>query len=372
MLLAAAPAKAEIFEYPYIYKSSSAMMMGGAAVAVGTGDASCMLYNPATLSEIKTTSGFEVKVPQIEFVLSKNAVDAYKDVKDALDKDNDTDKLIALNDVVNKYLGKNFHVELSGLILSMAKNMGNYALGGAVLATTHTDFKFHEGFSSSGLVDVKSLSAVGAEVGASRELFDGRLTAGAALKLFTAKTLDKTFTTYDIVKHSDDLSGYLDNETQSGNSMAVDVGLLLKPLPDNYFHPQIGFSITNVGDLNFGGSKIPMSVNVGLALKPEFEGIKGFFKNPVVAVDVVDVTKNNGVDDDIGKRIRVGAKVSLFDNRWASINMGVGLYQGYPTFGAKARFGIISASFLTYGEEVGAYAGQEEDRRYMGSLSVEW
>jgi len=49
-----------------------------------------------------------------------------------------------------------------------------------------------------------------------------------------------------------------------------------------------------------------------------------------------------------------------------------GLYQGYYTAGADLRLTIVKLMFTTYAEEVGAYAGQDEDRRYLLSVGFGW
>ena len=52
--------------------------------------------------------------------------------------------------------------------------------------------------------------------------------------------------------------------------------------------------------------------------------------------------------------------------------VSAGLYQGYPGFGADLRLLIFDLSYVTYAEEVGAYAGQDEDRRHIVMLNAGW
>ena len=49
-----------------------------------------------------------------------------------------------------------------------------------------------------------------------------------------------------------------------------------------------------------------------------------------------------------------------------------GLYQGYPTFGVDLRLFIVTLNYTTYAEEVGAYAGQDDDRRHLIALNLGW
>jgi hypothetical protein len=49
-----------------------------------------------------------------------------------------------------------------------------------------------------------------------------------------------------------------------------------------------------------------------------------------------------------------------------------GLYQGAWTAGASLRLSFLDLAFSTYAEELGAYSGQDDDRRYMASLGFNW
>jgi len=362
-----------IYEYPYIYKDPAVMGMGGAYTAVG-GSINALFYNPAGLSNIKREAGFEVTLLKFGGSLSSNFFDFANDLQDVLDIDNETEQLTAFNDLILKYLGENFHLDLQGLALGVAKNNEKLAFGFTLVGSIQANFATHQGAGTDGLLEVHQKAYAGAIAGVSYKFLEDRLKAGLGVKAFYAESLDHTFTTSEILDHQDDLDTYIeDNYLKDGTAISFDVGFIYDVAPDNYFNPQVGLSVLNIGDLDFGeAGKIPMSVNLGFALRPKFEGFHGFFKEPVFAFDVVDVTQNNGVDEDWGKRIRVGGEIKVWDNKWTTWVLRGGLYQGYPTFGTDFRLGLINFQFATYAEEVGAYAGQKEDRRYMASVSLEW
>ncbi|WP_456426479.1 hypothetical protein [Desulfurobacterium sp.] len=372
-VVTAGSAFAANFEYPYIYKDPAVMGMGGAYTAVG-GTVNSLFYNPAGLSDVKQSAGFEVTLLKLGVATSSKTKDFYNDLQDVLDIDNDTEQLTALNDLILKYLGENFHFDVETMALGIVKGGETSSFGFTLVGNVQANFATHEGAGTDGLIEVHQYAYGGIIGGYSRKFMDSRLKVGVGAKFFYAQSVDHTFTTSEIVANSDDLSDYIkDNYLETGNGFSFDFGLEYAPMPDNVLHPQIGLSVLNIGDLDFGDAgKIPMSVNLGFALKPEFNGFGGFFKEPVFALDIVDVTHNNGVDDDWGKRIRVGAEIKVWDNRFTSWVVRGGLYEGYPTFGTDFRLGVFNLQFATYAEEVGAYAGQDADRRYTGALSIEW
>jgi hypothetical protein len=48
------------------------------------------------------------------------------------------------------------------------------------------------------------------------------------------------------------------------------------------------------------------------------------------------------------------------------------MYQGYPTFGADLRLLTFLFSGTMYSEEVGAYAGQDKNTRYLVTFNFGW
>ena len=82
----------------------------------------------------------------------------------------------------------------------------------------------------------------------------------------------------------------------------------------------------------------------------------------------MDVTTAIGEDEDFGKRLHVGVEFQLP----MILSLRAGLNQGYYTLGATVDVWVFQFDFATYGEEVGTYAGQREDRRYVGQISIGW
>jgi hypothetical protein len=367
-------AKGATYEYPYLYKDPAIMGMGGAYTAVG-GSINSLFYNPAGLSNIKREAGLEVTLLKTNVSLSSNVLDFINDLQDVLDIEDENEQLTAINNLVEKYLGENFHIDAQALTLGVSKAHEKTAWGFALTGSFQANFMTHQGAGTEGLIEAHTKLYAGALAGISHKFLDGKLKAGLGAKFFYLKSIDHTFTASEIVENSDNLSDYAkDKYLKDGTAFSFDVGLIYDINPDSFWNPEVAIAVLNVGDLDFGeAGKVPMSVNLGFSLRPKLKGIKGkFFKEPTIAVDVVDVTKNNGVDSDWGKRIRVGGEIKVWENKYTAFILRTGLYQGYPTFGTDLRLGVFNLQFATYAEEIGGYAGQEEDRRYVLSASVEW
>jgi len=243
-----------------------------------------------------------------------------------------------------------------------------------VLLSVKADAQTHQGFGSEGVLELDYNSMVGVVVGLSYTVLDGRLSLGFSGKYIYRNALIHTFTAREIVEHEDNLDTYITDELAvSKSAFGFDFGAIYR-LEDiipkgKLLRPSIGFSVLNIGDLDFEeAGKIPMTLNIGITLNPEIP----VFNNWVIGFDYVDILKRFEQDEDNVKRIRFGTELKLFDNKYTDLSLRAGLYQGHPTAGIDFRLTIVRLSFTTYAEEVGAYSGQDEDRRYILSASVTW
>ncbi|WP_457622487.1 type IX secretion system membrane protein PorP/SprF [Persephonella sp.] len=374
------PAVAVTYEYPYLYKDPRAMGMGGAYVAVG-GTASSVFYNPAGLSFIKKEAGIEVDIIKASIGVSKNTLDFINDLSDALDaedgqyvsNDGDAtdDQLYAVNEVLKAYQGKNLHLDITNFssISKKGEKIG-FALG--FLASLKSDNRTHQGFGSDGVLETDSNVTAGGIFGLSYDFSvrDNRLSAGLSAKYMYRESLKHTFTSRELVENEDNLDNYITEELKkSGSAVGFDAGVIYSFSQNSFFRPSVGFSVLNIGDLDFkDAGKIPMTANVGIAVRPRI----GFLKEWIFAADYVDLLNNYEEDSDIGKRIRIGAEVKVWDTALSTFALRVGSYQGYATAGVDLRLALLTLNFTTYAEEVGAYSGQDEDRRYLLGLYLGW
>lgn len=363
-LFASAPiAGAASNEYPHIYKSPRVMGMGGANVAIG-GRFDSVFYNPAGLTRMPEYN-WEVNVLGLSGAVGEDTLDFVDDLNDAFDEEDD---LTAVTNVLKDYRGKHIHLDVSDLS-SVARNSEKLAFGLGALGTMTSDSIPQQGFGEDGLLEMHASIQYGGIGGVAYRVSD-QLSVGASLKLINKEVVDHFFTASEIIEHEDDLEDYFTDELKKdGTGVGIDAGIIYEFMQDSKFKPAVGVSIQNIGDMDFGDAgTIPMTVNVGASSTLNLP----ILQEMVVGIDYVDVFNNYEQDDDIGKRIRLGGEIGILDNTVITAAVRAGLYQGYPTFGADLRLFMVALSYTTYAEEVGAYAGQDDDRRHLVSLNVGW
>ena len=357
-------------EYPYIYKSARAMGMGGAYTAVG-GRVDSLFYNPAGLINIPQDKGWEVNLINLSAELGKNVQDVYKDAKDAADVGDlngdgktDDDRLRAMVDVLNKYRGSNLH----GLIAdfsSIGKSWDSWAFGVGGIGSAKLDTMIHQGFGEQGFAEMNANLTTGGLGGVSIGVADN-VFVGLAVKSLHRDSLTHNFSAQD---NLGDTSNLQDEYVKSGDAVGADLGVIWKFGPNSDLNPTFGASIMNVGDLKFGDAgKIPQSVNLGIAINPEIT----WSRRLTVAADYIDLLDNYKQDKDIAKRMRMGAELQLFDIWPVELALRAGVYNNAPTAGFDLRLLILSVTYAMYTEELGAYAGQDKDKRQLITLNLGW
>jgi hypothetical protein len=373
-------AETSLREYPYIYKSTRAMGMGGAYTAVG-GRVDTLFYNPAGLINIPKDKGWEVNgmlpVPalNISAEFNKNGENFFTDLTDALDTEDlnldgetDDDQLKAVNDVLAKYRGENLHLLIADFP-SIGKNYDNWAFGFGLIGSLQMNAMTHQGFGSDGLLEMNADLYYGGLGGFSMGVADN-VYAGLSLKVLHRDSLIHNFTARELVDKSDGLEDFImDDLVQSGDAFGLDAGVIWKFAPDSALRPALGASLMNIGDLDFGDAgTLPQTVNAGISINPEIS----WSRSLIVGVDYIDVFNGFKQDKDAAKRLRYGAELQLFDINPVEMALRAGMYQGQPTFGFDFRLTIVSISYAMYTEELGAYAGQDKDKRQLLTLNIGW
>jgi len=363
---------AATLEYPYLYKSPRSMGMGGAGVAIG-GKFDSVFINPANLTDMPSDN-WEVNLLSFSLGYGKNVEDFIDDIDTAsdvgdLNGDGDTsdDELTAVNNVLQEYRGANMHFDTS-VLSSLARGGDAVSWGFGALGTFRMNMVPHEGFGSGGLLEVHSALDYGYIIGAAFNK-SRKFHPGFSLKFINRDAVDHSFSAREIVENEDNLDDYLTDEVVTeGTAFGFDAGLIYE-MNDIALKPAMGFSVLNIGDLDFGeAGSIPMTLNFGISAKAELPVLGSV----LMGFDLVDVTGEFYEDSDMVKRLRMGLEVLVIDNLLSTIALRTGLYQGYGTFGADIRLTMLSLSYNTYAEEIGAYAGQRADRRHVISLAITW
>ena len=340
-------------EYPTLYRGVRPLGMGGAFTAVAD-DENALFYNPAGLSQTFETVGVDVTiplpVPLIE--VSENSVDLYNDIQDT--DMNDTGEVTAL---LKDYVGKHQHLRV-GLFPTAGFKVANVGVRIGALAQATIDADIHNPGWPEVHLDV--VQDAGLLVGAGLKLPWTGLSAGATIKVLTRNSLNEVYKATDIAADDFDVN----DDMKSGSGFSADLGLMYDIPYLSTYNPKVALVVQNVPEMSMGDAKeIKTQINAGVAVEKSFVGF-----TVIGALDYMDIGNAIDEDDDIPKRIHLGAEVKLP----VILAVRVGLNQGYMTAGATLDIWIIKLDFATYAEEVGAHAGQREDRRYAGQIVIVW
>ena len=149
-----------------------------------------------------------------------------------------------------------------------------------------------------------------------------------------------------------------------GNGYSLDLGMnLLIPGP---VQPVVSFTWRNFGVTKFmpdtDGGLTPPSERDDMTL-----GASLTFSSLLVNVTpAIDLRYLNRSDVQTTKKVSLGIELAF-----PVVEVRAGLNQGYYTAGVGVNLGLIRVDAATYGVEMGAYAGQLVDRRYVLEAALE-
>lgn len=320
------------------------MGMGGAFVAVSD-DANALFYNPAGLSDITEK---KISILNLGIEISQSGYDMFND---ALDVDFDSAEETA--SFLREYIGEYNHLNLSFLPYY---SKPNFAF--ALIGTTTSNLQARDRQSPKLIIDV--FEDTGIATGYARSFFDDNLLVGASVKYIMRRSLDEEYTVLDIT--TGDFKDRMEDDYEDGQGLLLDLGLIYKikdlQISDKNINLQIGISANNFIYNDMGDARdIEDHIDLGFAANLD----KWIF-----AFDYVDLFSQVGEDDDVAKRIRIGAEYAFKP----FLFLRFGFYQGYPTLGVGLETKNVQFDVLTYAEEVGTYSGQRDDRRYALRLGL--
>lgn len=363
------------FEYPQIYKDQKTMAMGGASVSAG-GTVGSLFSNPAGLSKIPKSYGWEVDVFNVNVSTSENTLDFLTDLSDIDDSLSDDQQSKKTFEILEKNLGENLNINVSLSALSVAKHFEKYAFGFMPVSGVNMNLIPHRGNGTDGLLEANGLAYGGIAFGVSRKMDDieigsfkiSNLNVGIGVKALQYQAFNTTLDTDTIVREKDDLGEYLIDEVATeGTSTSFDLGAQAQI----YDNVDVGLSIMNIGTIGDSKSiEVPMTVNAGVSYTLKYDRV--YFDKVVLAADYIDITQEYKQDEDFMKRTRLGLNAHVLDGWFGSLSVQAGMYQGYPSYGADIRLSMLRVGFSSYAEEVGPESGKQEDRRNLVSLSFGW
>jgi hypothetical protein len=337
-------------EYPMLHRGVRPLGMGGAFTAVAD-DENAIFYNPAGLSDISTT---QVGVFNPMFEGSENTMDLFNDIQDT-----DFDDTGETVDLLRDYVGEHQHIKTS-LFPHVGFNLAGYGVMVAGLAQASVDLDVRNPVWPQAHVD--SVVDIGLLAGVGLNLPFTGLRAGAAVKFIHRKSLEEIYTATDIA--SDEFEDDFKDDLNSGFGISADLGVIYKLPFVKFMDIDLGLAIQNVPEMDMEDAK-PMETqtNLGLAAKKAFAGF-----DLIAALDYMDLANSHDEDEDMTKRIHMGAEIQLP----IIFSVRGGFNQGYYTAGATIDFKAVRFDIATYGEELGAHAGQREDRRYILQFTIGW
>lgn len=328
-------------ELPNLYRGIRPLGMGGAFITLSD-DENAMFYNPAGLNDVSGFGGVGLLNPLVE--ISENTNGLYQDLSDL-----DTDDAGKVAEFLSERVGEHQHVRAALLPHFYMHNFSIGVLGQATLdmeirnranPQVPTNLRLDKGIVASG--------AFG--------FLDQRLQIGATGKFIQREGVNRVYTVVDIAAENFDPL----DQTVKKSDFALDLGT--KVNFKNFLKPSVALAVQNITDLDFEElGEIPQQVNIGASINPDFWILKTTF-----AIEIDDLTKQVEGDDDLYKRTHFGAEFRFP----MVLAVRAGLNGGYLTAGASVDFWILSLSYATYAEEIGAFSGQRSDRRHVAQLSL--
>lgn len=336
--------------------------MGNAYVAVAD-DFNALFYNPAGLARLKEWDG-EFLNPSLE--ISSNTTSFASDMQKLAGSSSGGTE--ATLDLLEKQTGKNHHFAIGLTPHLIFKGFG-FGLG-LELATSAA---FHREIS----VDLDAGPRAILPIAFALNFLEDRLSIGAGVKFVMRGGVNREFSINDIQafsKSDESSSGgsetKLEDFVEGGSGVGADLGLLFTPIKT--MEPTLGLSITDFGGTpyqkaNVGGSstaappiRLP-SVNTGFSIKP----VQGGRSYVLCSVDAHAINQ----PAHYSKKFNMGLE-------WGYgqiIKLQTGLHQGELTGGMQFDVGLLNLRFVTYAEQLGPIAGQDDnlrDRRYALQLKL--
>jgi hypothetical protein len=337
-------------EYPTFFRGARPLGMGGAFIAVAD-DENAIFYNPAGIPKTQT---FQIGLINPLVEVSENSIDLYSDIQDT-----DMDDTAAVSNLLKDNIGKHQHARVS-LFPNVGFKIASVGVQLGVLAQGTFDADIHNPVWPEAHFDY--VRDIGLFAGVGMKLPFAGLNAGIAIKSLTRDSLSEVYTAIDIA--SENFEDKIEDDLNSGSGLSADVGVMYSLPFLSTFNPQAALVIQNIPEMDMGDAKdIDTQINVGFAVEKSFS-----LFTVIGALDYMDISNNIDEDDDMAKRLHLGGEIK-FGN---ILSVRGGLNQGYYTAGATLDLFIFRFDAATYAEEVGAYTGQREDRRYIGQITIGW
>lgn len=159
-------------------------------------------------------------------------------------------------------------------------------------------------------------------------------------------------------------------------SVGLDLGMLWQATRE----VRVGMSVRDIYFKELAGDKITPNLTVGMNYSPRFFNVNTAYARKVNFAcdfaDALDSDKNYKVMNHFNFGIEAEQVLLAWPGlnnqlRVLSARVAGGFKGGYPSAGASLEvLHLLTLEFATWAEERGYYVGQDEERIYMGQLSI--
>lgn len=360
MLLAALPAGADELLGPEVGVEPFGMGRAYSAVA---DDGLSLHYNPAGLALVNK---LDLQIFDIRLESNRDVVQSYKQLGD-LGKSGSG----SVAETMSNYAGKHIMASAGN---NTQLTVPNFALG--LVYNTHTDF------------DMENLSYPTTKMRYTKDLgfYLGGAVAAGPKKAFrigaTLKYIHRTGGVKNVAVSElmGNRAALTDRFSATGSGYGGDVGLQYRLPTPGRTEITTSFVWHDIGHTSFGTaqqqnppSRIEQNIVAGLGVRFPIGGRKNrrlerrYGKSRSTnhlsfAFDYSHLNYSTSREH-LPKHLHLGMNLDL-----PIFSLQLGLNQTALTFGTAFDIGFLKVELATYGEELGSYAGQKVDRRYIISI----
>jgi hypothetical protein len=344
------------------YTSTRAMGMGNAFTAV-VDDHSSLFYNPAALINRKDT--------QVHMYLRGGANPEYVDFVNDIDAAGSDENAIV--NTIQNYYGEHMYSRFTLLGATIVRPKWSMAI---VPVDWSTDITPHGSLPS---VYVNSYIDTTIAYGRAKLLKlpkTGKLAFGWSAKLLHRAFYSDAVQAIQLAMDEDIVD---EKKSAEGATLDADIGFLYKfNNKEKTWLPTLGLTVRNLFDYgfptNFGifndddpaePPKLQRRMDVGA----KFDLPYFWVFEPKFAVDIRDMGHDNWTPK---KGFHAGTELYWRMANWWKGHWSVGINQGYWTAGFGARLGIFQLDIASWGEEVGTSDAEQESRRYLLEMSLDF
>lgn len=338
-------------ELHYLYRGTRVLGMGTAFTAIAD-DENSLFFNTAGLGQQRDKLRIAILNPKVEA-----SADAISFVQDVLDLDGaEVSEATAL---LEEHTGEHQRVAADLFPHVIFNLMGvGIGLGALGVAEVNTDIINAKRFPE---LRTDTRATYGGVIGLGYKLPGDLIQIGTGLKLLSRQAVIKTFDAEALTDENYDIA----DDLKDGFGYGYDFGLILHPgelgilKPVQFLKPAVGLSFQNAGDIEFGDAgKEVGNLAVGIAFRPNF-----WILETTLAADFNFLNELNRYD--LSQLYHIGAEI-----RFPKIlSLQVGTQQEAITAGIGLDLWFIEINAATYVEEIGAFAGQDPDRRFAVQLA---